>query len=370
MAAADSRGRLVMGHNQDKPLIPASILKIVTAGAALEGLGPDYRFLTEFRLDPKEDLIISGRGDPLLISEEVESIARALKAEGLDRVRGIVLDGSYFKHRIVLDGTSRSLNPYDAFNGALAVNFNTIKVVIGPKGKVGPAEPQTPLTPIARRMAKSSGARGEVRLNLARDPGICLRYAGELFRVFLEGVGVEVRGRIKVLPAGPAPGRIILRHRSRFGLEEVVARMMKYSNNFMANQLFLTLGAELHGPPADEAKARQATKEYLARLGLHGIRLEEGSGLSRRTRLTAGLMVRVLEDFRPHLKLLNRVTWKGGKAWVKTGTLRGVQSLAGYIEASQDRFLPFAVILNGKEATPGRREKIVRLLAQGLGEAG
>jgi len=368
VAAADGQGRLLFGHNPDKKLVPASILKIVTAGAGLSSLGSDFRFKTEFRLARDGDLIISGRGDPLLVSEEVESVARDLKSRGLAEIRDIVLDNSYFASGLVLDGTSRSLNPYDAFTGALAVNFNTIKVVIGPQGKVAPAETQTPLTPIARRMARGSGARGEVRLNLAQDPALCLLYAGELFRAFLERAGVEVRGRIRPLGPGRASGRLVLRHCSSFDLAQVVARMMKYSNNFMANQLFLTLGAEMSGPPADEAKARRAVEGYLARLGRGGVHLEEGSGLSRKTRLSAALMVRVLEDFRPHLELLTETRWAGGKAWVKTGTLAGVQSLAGYLESPRGGAFPFAVILNGENAQPGRRERIMRLLAQGLGE--
>ncbi len=97
------------------------------------------------------------------MSEELAAIASELKARGLDRVRDILLDRRFFRPGLVLDGTSRSLNPYDAYNGALSVNFNTIFVNVAPDGSVESAEPQTPLTPLAREMAARSGTRGKVR---------------------------------------------------------------------------------------------------------------------------------------------------------------------------------------------------------------
>ena len=358
----DSSGRLLFGHNQDKNLIPASIAKIITATAALAELGPGYRFPTEFRLTPGGDLVIIGRGDPLLISEELAAIAHRLKEKGIDRVRDILLEASHFAPGLVLEGTARSLNPYDAYNGALCVNFNTINVLIRPPGRIDSAEPQTPLTPLARKMAAESGERGQVRLNLAKSPRLCLEYAGELFQAFLTRAGVEVTGAPKILTGPPPQSRAVYLHRSSQPLERVVAKMMEYSNNFIANQIFLALGAAKFGPPAGPDKSGRAVAEILGRLGLEGPRMREGSGLSRRTLASPALMVGVLRLFEPHKGLLKSY----GSIRAKTGTLSDVQSLAGYLPQKKGGWARFALILNGREAQPGRREQILELIRTGL----
>lgn len=357
----DSRGRVLLGHNSGKALIPASTAKIITAAAALKGLGPDYRFATEFRLTPGGDLVIVGRGDPLLISEELVLISSELKKKGLAKVRDILLVTSHFAPNLVLEGTGRSLNPYDAYNGALCVNFNTINVNIDPRGRVASAEPQTPLTPLARSMAAKSGAKGKVRLNLAQSPGLCPRYAGELFQAFLTRAGVEVSGKPRVVGEPPS-SRPFYIHRSSQPLSGVVAKMMEFSNNFIANQIFLALGAARYGPPAGPGKSGRAVSEILSAQGVELPRLAEGSGLSRGTRISPKLMVRVLGVFEPYRDLL-----KGyGPVRAKTGTLSDVQALAGYLPLKKNGPARFALILNGKEAVPGRRERILELIRAGL----
>ncbi len=362
----DSQEKVLFGHNQDKKFIPASILKIVTALAALRGLGPDYRFATEFRLTKENDLIISGRGDPLLISEEIAKLTRSLKKNGLASVRNILLDSSFFAPDLVLDGTARSLNPYDAFNGALSVNFNTIMVHIDQKGRVRSAEKQTPLTPLARKMGRRSGARGRVRLNLADSPETCLLYAGQLFQAFLQQAGVRVEGKPEIAGKNLPGGKLIKLHRSSFPLSQVVTRMMEYSNNFIANQVFLTMGAEKLGPPATAPKAGQAAARILTGLGLDGVRLAEGSGLSRKTRASPATMVKALNLFRPHAGLLKAQ----GSCRVKTGTMTGVQSLAGYLPLKGEPPAAFVIMLNGPEAVPGKRERVLRMLQMGFSPDG
>jgi len=359
--AARADGRTLLAVHPDRPLVPASILKIPTALAALTTLGPAYRFSTEFYLDADQDLYIVGRGDPDLVSEELAEIAGHLKAAGLDRVRDLRLDAGFFAPGLELDGTARSLNPYDAYNGALCVNFNTIFVSIGPNGRVASAEPQTPLTPLARRLALSSGQTGAVRLNLADSPDTALRYSGELFQVFLERAGVPVTGRIRPAALDPGRARLLYKHQSRTDLAGIVRQLLKYSNNFMANQVFLTLGAEQFGPPADADKARRAVAEALGSLGLPRLRLEEGSGLSRRTRMTASQMAAVLGRFRPYHELLE----SENGVWCKTGTLSGVRSLAGYFPG-RDGLVAFVILLEGPQATPGARRRILTLLQENL----
>ena len=362
VAVADAEGNMVLAINIKKPMVPASILKIVTAAAALDFLGPEYHFVTEFRLSPENDLYVVGRGDPYLISEELALIARRLKAQGLEAVGNLFLDGGFFRQGLVLDGTNRSLNPYDAYNGALCVNFNTIYAEIGPGNRVASAEPQTPLTDLARELALKSGVRGKERFNLAQSPETCLRYAGELFKAFLLQAGIQVKGRIAPAQRDPAGIPLLYRHHSSKNLGWVVSQMFKYSNNFVANQIFLTLGAEKYGPPAEAQKSRRVVAGYLRSNGIKSFHIEEGSGLSRLTKITAAQMLAVLKLFEPYRSLLT----SEGPALVKTGTLLDVKSMAGYLVPEKGRPLRFVLLLSGSGKALRNRARILSLLEENL----
>ncbi|MBW1710192.1 MAG: D-alanyl-D-alanine carboxypeptidase [Deltaproteobacteria bacterium] len=360
--AADAEGHSLFALNQNKPLVPASIFKIVTSAAALKFFGPAYHFKTEFRINPEGDLYLVGRGDPYLVSEELALIAERLKAKGLKNVRNILLDDSYFSPGLVLHGTSRSLNPYDAYNGAICVNFNTLFVRVDSSNNVSSAEPQTPLTDFARRIALKSGVKGKARINLAGNPETVSLYAGHLLKAFLIEEGLKVRGHIIRTDKGSASVPLLYRHRSRHDLAWLVKRLLKYSSNFMANQIFLTMGAERYGSPATVHKSRRVMSEYLAAIGLPKLHIEEGSGLSRRTRITAAQMISALHHFQPYRSLLQF----DEKVWYKTGTLSDVKSVAGYIEQGNGQPLAFVIMLNGKGVTPLARQKILTLLKENL----
>ena len=359
---ADDQNRHIFAVNADKALIPASILKIVTAAAALHYLDPSHRFTTEFRLSHENDLYVVGRGDPYLVSEELDLIAHQLKSKGLNEVRNIFLDNRYFQPDLVLDGTKRSLNPYDAYNGALCVNFNTIFVRIGSDGKVRSAEPQTPLTDFARKIALKSGLKGEVRINLAESPQKCLQYAGELLRASLVMQSIHVTGRVAKAPGDSTVFPLLYLHRSSRDLAEILREMFKYSNNFIANQIFLSVGAARYGPPATVEKSQRVMADFFSYLGLPRLRVEEGSGLSRRTRMSAAQMIEVLDHFRSYRNLLPNE----GPAWFKTGTLSDVKSMAGYMVPEHSKPLSFVIILNERQLGYRTRDQIFALLKKNL----
>lgn len=140
-AVADTRGRILEGCNLDLPLVPASILKIATISAALDILGPEYRFRTDFFLDPQHNLFIKGYGDPSLVSEEVAVIVQQLHQRGLRGVGQVFVDTSAFALEHQVPGQAHSDNPYDAPVGPLSVNFNAIALV-KQGGRIGPGEPK------------------------------------------------------------------------------------------------------------------------------------------------------------------------------------------------------------------------------------
>lgn len=336
-------GAVVFAKNADQPLVPASILKVFTALVALDTLGADFRFETEFYLDRQRNLIIKGYGDPLLISEVIADIGRRLAGVLSDKstLRSLILDESHFVRPLTIPGVSASSQPYDAPNGALCVNFNTVNFERR-KGRYVSAEPQTPLLPFAEEKIRSRSATGG-RVVLSRIENENTRYAGELFRFFFEREGIRFSGPVAVGNVG-ASAKLILTYRSPYRLEEIIAKMLEHSNNFVANQLLITAGIRTHGAPGSLDKAVLAARSYAAEtLAISNLRIVEGSGISRSNRLTARQMMTVLRAFAPHHRLMRR----SGDEYYKTGTLRAVSTRAGFLLHPSGRRHPFVIMRNG-----------------------
>lgn len=341
----DDKGNELVAQNADKPFVPASVAKIVTAWLAMEVLGADYRFETRFYLDGDRTLYIRGGGDPFLISEELAELAPALVAAiGKQPLRGIVLDASYYPSDIRIPGIEDTDEAYDALNSALAVNFNTIFAVR--KGKtVRSAEKQTPITPLAISLFRARGHQGRGRISLTQDPAVGLQYAGELIVAFIERAGGSVKGRIStgVVPKGLEPVYV---HRQSRTLSTILAGLLLGSNNYVANQVFLEVGGQRLGGPVSLEKSLKVANEMLARHGLaESIKLEEGSGISRANRFSARGLARLLHLFEPHAILLR----SGEGTRFKTGTFSGVRTLAGYADTSRHGRVRFVIALTGND---------------------
>lgn len=341
----DASGRILFEKNAEVPRMPASVLKIVTALAAIHSLGADYRFVTEFYKNDAGDLTIKGYGDPLLISEVIAEIAESLKPR-LDQIRNIFVDASFFAP-VVIPGVTDTLNPYDAPNGALCVNFNTVNFTMK-NGRPVSAEPQTPLLPMVIDRIRATGL-SHGRIRLSAESGETLLYAGRMFRHFLAAEEIPVTGEVRAEKIQPGRDRLILRHNSPFSLTEVIAAMLAHSSNFMANQLLIAMGAEASGPPGDLKKGLNVAETFNREvLHAEGISMAEGSGISRENRVTANAMLTVLLAFAPHMTLMT----SDETGYFKTGSLRGVKSRVGYVSGADGEYYPFVVIHNsaGKDA--------------------
>jgi D-alanyl-D-alanine carboxypeptidase/D-alanyl-D-alanine-endopeptidase (penicillin-binding protein 4) len=357
----EDNGKIIYSHNPDRLLVPASILKIATAKAAFEILGPNFRFETHFYLSKENDLYIRGLGDPFLISEEVRLIAKNIKAKGIARVRNLCLDDTAYTLLDAADGTGSSLNPYDAINSGLAVNFNTINIRVKADGMISSAEDQTPTLPIMKKLAVGLPI-GVHRINITANHDQTLDYVGELFSEIFKLEGIEVTGIVQGKPV-PLGLKQFYNHVSGKNLTESAKGLLLYSNNFIANQLFLACGAKRFGFPATWAKGRQAVSDLFARkMGFTDDRLHfvEGSGLSRKNRVSPATMLKVLKAFKPQAELLPI----HGGSLVKSGTLKGVYSYAGYFK-NNGRLLSFVIILNQKRNT---RDALLDLLKGYAGE--
>jgi D-alanyl-D-alanine carboxypeptidase/D-alanyl-D-alanine-endopeptidase (penicillin-binding protein 4) len=356
----DGKGNELVAQNADEPFVPASVTKIVTAWLALGALGGDYRFETRFYLDDKRVLYVRGGGDPFLISEELALLATNLVAAVSKKpITGIVLDASYYPPDLRIPGIENTREAFNAPNSALAVNFNTISAVRS-GNKVRSAEKQTPITPIAIARFLARGPNGSGRISLSEDPAVSLQYAGELIAAFIERAGGSVKGKISTgtVPEGLKPVYV---HRQSRTLSKILAELLRASNNYVANQVFLEIGGHRLGEPVSLEKSLQVANEMLAAHGLAAaIHLEEGSGISRDNRFTARGLAKVLELFAPHADLLHG--HDGGRN--KTGSIEGVRTLAGYADTSSHGRVRFVISLTGNDDE--MRFRLLRAIESGL----
>lgn len=396
-------GRVLMEKNPDLPLVPASTLKAVTSAAALHTLKPDFTFVTEVLAEEVDgssvqNLILKGRGDPYLVSEQLFALTGALRDKGLREVRGnIIVDDSYFIPGKPLDeAEDLGHRSYHAPYGALSLNFNTVKVTVLP-GKSAGRSAKILVDPVCEYVVLAGSVKtvqgsSPARLNYSKESRPDGRevitvsgtigaeappkskyvnvtspaqYTGEVFKEFLLREGIRVGGRVVhgVTPIGAAP---YLAFPSR-PLGSTIYWLNKFSNNFMAEQICLGLGAEVHGAPGTREKGLSVIRKYLLECGVDegSFSLTEASGLSRGNRLSASALVKVLlvasRDFTYNAEymaslgvagadgtLKEKFTDPGSKRRIraKTGTLRGVSALAGYGIWHDGKTCAFAVLVN------------------------
>ena len=342
-----SDGAVVYARGADRPLVPASNQKILTALAALDRFGPSHRFATRIWAPAALDadgtvasLLVEGGGDPVMNSEDWWRIAADLRREGLRLVRGdLRVDDTRFDPPGWHPSWGRiSSRAYHAPVGALTANYGAFFVSVWPRSAVGDpvrVDVDPPVdylrvrnraTTVARgrpprlSIDRAAGPAGEgapdevIRVDGAarvgepvdrfprsvRDPGL---YAGSLLARQLEANGVAVEGDVRRSPRQDEPLTLLLEHRGRT-ISESVMLCMKYSNNSIAESLIKNLGA-WQGVPEGGEPTRQgewvggvrALREQLSGAGLDlaQARLVDGSGLSVSNRLTPRQLVRALD---------------------------------------------------------------------------
>ena len=409
----------LLSHNAEAALNPASVMKLVTSFAALDRLGPGYRWTTDVWAEgPVEhgvldgDLVVRGRGDPTLTLERMWLLQRALRARGVSQVRGrLVLDTSHFilpeLDAGAFDGEPLAL--YNALPGALVANFNAITLRLRPDADGVRLAPEVALPGVELNselvLSDDAACDGWSDAVVPRfsgtGPGVLIlggRYAaacGErslslnlfepatTFDFMFRGLWAESGGRIDgptVLGEAPA-SEPTLRFESE-PLTDALARLNKYSNNLMTRNLFLTLGAEVYGAPATPEKAVRAVRETLIRRGVstQKLVLENGAGLSRIERTSAAALTELLRaayrsplfaEFESALPIVAldgtlKRRFKGsplaGNAHLKTGSLRDVSALAGYLVDLHGVRFSFVMLVN--HANASRSENAQRVLLE------
>lgn len=401
-------GPPLLSVNAAQPMNPASTMKLVTTYAALESLGPGYTWKTGFWVrgeisDGKlqGDLIVRGGGDPYLTLERIWLMQRALREKGVREIGGnLVLDLSLYDLPPMDPGAfdGEPLAAYNAVPAPLVANFNAQYVRLVPDGEEVAIRPELPLAgvkfisqlqltedacngwrdgiltsmpdPAMREVVVFEGgyprACGEKRLPLnLLEPA---QNFAHVFRTLWEESGGKWGGGVTsgIAPPDTAP---LLEFESP-PLVDIIRPLNKHSSNVMTRMLFLTLGQEKFGAPATLGKSVAAMREALLadKLDFPELFLENGAGLSREERISArNLGQLLLAAYRsPHFSELEsalpiaatdgtlKKRFNGsaftGHAHLKTGSLRDVRSLAGYLIDRNGNRLAVVMFVNHANA--------------------
>ncbi len=401
MDAAQSRVPR-LSYRANVAVNPASVMKLVTTYAALDLLGPAYTWNTPVYVDGtvrngtlQGNLIIKGLGDPKLVMERLWLLLRRVQGLGIKTIAGdVILDHSAFDVPEVdpasFDG--EALRPYNASPDALLLNFKSIVMtfVPGPSGLAQiSADPALAGVQIPTSVPLKSGECGDYRATLKADfsdtsrirltgayPASCgekvwsvayadpKSYAARAVEGQWRDLGGQLTGHVRdgKLPAGLRPTFA----QASPPLADVVRDINKYSNNVMAQQVFLSLSLS---PSSSSVATFEASREVVLSWwkerfpGVDAPTLENGSGLSRNERVTAqalGQMLQsayqspVMPELMSSLPIVgvdgtlrrSKVRTAQGAAHLKTGSLRDVTAVAGYVLGASGRRYVLVVIAN------------------------
>jgi D-alanyl-D-alanine carboxypeptidase/D-alanyl-D-alanine-endopeptidase (penicillin-binding protein 4) len=378
---------------------PASVMKLVTTYAALELLGPAFRWKTEVHRDG-DDLVLKGSGDPKLDHESFWMLLRNLRGRGIREIRGdVVLDRSYFgpvSHELIDHEVFR---PYNVAPDALLVNFKSLRFVFWPEDTSVRmfVEPQLPGLDLLNALKLSEGACPEGRafrdliqasfqskppraaftghypLSCGeRELNVALHqpedYVAGIIRALWTEMGGTWNGRIREGVVS-STAKLLYVHESE-PLGAIVRDVNKFSNNVMARQLYLTLAGELGGTPAQPEAAARAIAQWLAfkNISSRDLVIENGSGLSRKERASAATLMALLQaawrspvmpEFVATLPVVaadgtmrKRLHGEGvsGNAHIKTGLLSDARAIAGYVLDREGRRHAVVMIANHPNA--------------------
>ncbi|MEM1023895.1 MAG: D-alanyl-D-alanine carboxypeptidase/D-alanyl-D-alanine-endopeptidase [Myxococcota bacterium] len=400
-------GRVLFDLEGQTLFNPASNTKLLTTAAALEVLGPSYRFGTEVHRSPAmkdgvvDRLYVTGGGDPTLTTEAMFGLVNEIALRGIEGIGGdLVIDDSFFDDVREGPGWEEETGDpaYAAPVGAFSVNFNTFVLRVTPAEEVGrPARvrvwPDVGLVDVVvdavtrGRRTRSrlwagtkSGRDGKMEVVLrgaialdahegfeirrrVHDPS---RFAGEMMKSLLQMRGIEVKGRVR-RGLRPSDAIRVTGHGSP-PLATILSKLNKYSNNFMAEQILKTMGAEESKAPGSWASGIAVVERFLKDMGVPEDQyvLGNGSGLNDVNRVTPALVTELLArmhqrfDVRPEFVASLATAGLSGtihrrfedtpaetRLRAKTGSLTGVSALSGYVLTHSDELLAFSIMMNG-----------------------
>ena len=399
------RATPVLRHRAEVSVNPASLMKLVTTTVALDQLGPAFTWSTPVYLDgPVRDgvlqgnLYVRGQGDPRLGVERLWLLLRRVQGLGIQRIEGdIVLDRSAFEVPVRDPGgfDGEPLRPYNASPDALLVNFKSVLMHFVPDraAQVARVHVEPPLAgvQVPATVPLSAGECLDYRATLRLDfqdaqrlrfggtyPASCgerlwplahpdpVRFAALAMEGLWQQLGGQLRGSVRegLVPAGLRPVVAL----ESPPLAEVVRDINKFSNNVMAQQLFLTLSWQPQGVGRFDTSREQVMRWWRSHIGAEELVLDNGSGLSRSERVSALGLARLLAGAwaTPYAsELMSSLPLAGQDgtlrrqvtstvAHLKTGSLRDVVGVAGYVDGRDGERWVLVAIVNHPQAQAAR----------------
>ena len=394
-----------LSHRADVSVNPASLMKLVTTSAALELLGPSFTWRTPVYVEGavrdgvlQGNVYVRGQGDPRLGVEKLWQLMRRVQGLGIQRIEGdIVLDRSAFEVPWRDPGSfdGEPLRPYNATPDALLINFKSLLIHWVPDRAAQEVrihmEPPLAGVQFPTQLPLSPGECGDYRNAVKADfsdplkprfsgayPASCgekiwpvayadpSQFAPRAILGMWQQLGGQLRGVVRdgVVPALLKP---VFWHESA-PLAEVVRDINKYSNNVMAQQLFLSLSLQQQGQGKQANSQEIVNRWWRERVAMPPPTLDNGSGLSREERVTPAALARLLQvmwrsPVMPDLMASLPVAGQDGtlrrsqtqsRAHLKTGSLRDVIGVAGYVHGQDGRRWVLVAIVNHPQASAGR----------------
>ncbi len=391
-------GETLYEHNGEKLFIPASNEKIITSVAALSILKSDYRFKTEFYSGGGVSdgvlhggLYIKGYGDPTLEAAHLGFISYQLKRRGIKEIRGgIIVDDSYFSTRRHAKGWKEEWKDdfYSPHISALSFNYNIIELKVyaaksgqRPTAKIEPAGTNIQIV----NKALTSGKKGALRTTWQNEGTIVLSgvikpranvvlkipvkdpalVTGNVIKSALQEAGIKVDGTVS---KGEIPrwASAFYTHYSD-PLSSIITEYNKNSVNIIGENLIKVLGATYKGAPGTWENGSLVISEFLRSAGIeNGFRVADGSGLSLNNRVSPDTLTEILSyayrnrliasDFIVSLPVAGvdgtlkkrfRNSELEGRVMAKTGYLKNVRALSGYVFTKKGDVLVFSILSNG-----------------------
>jgi serine-type D-Ala-D-Ala carboxypeptidase/endopeptidase (penicillin-binding protein 4) len=422
VAPSKSPHAKALAINAEQAMNPASVMKLLTTYSALNMLGPHWHWTTRALADeiPKEGVLngplyLKGSGDPKFATEHLTALLRQIRVRGVEKIHGgIVLDRDAFK----LPNFNPSqfddlpMRPYNVGPDALLLSFHALTLAIEAPDNSVMVRLETPAEGLRidnqLKLAKTScedwkdqitpqlkGRPGDWQLSLQGNfnkvcgskvlniaPLTSNDFAAVLIKAIWKELGGSIEGEIR---QGSTPSNALpLAEQNSPPLAEIVRDINKFSNNVMARQLFLGLA---ENSPATLEDSRSRTQAWLRLNGLNfpELVIDNGSGLSRHERISAQSLAKLLQhawqspvmpelmsslpilglDGTMRKRLANSSST--GRGHIKTGTLTGVKSVAGYVMNPQGERFIVVFLINHPHAQQGQAamDSLLRWVIEG-----
>jgi len=347
----EPKNNLIYSYHANQEFIPASNMKVITAITAMKVLGPDYQFKTSISKDPKDlsnNLYFKFTGDPSLTSDDLSNLIKNLKALGINKITGnIILDTSQENNLDIPIGIDHADLPYCFMAPAESIILNQNCLTLG------------------------TGKNASIEAD--QDP---INYAQTIISQALKNNYINFSGKFINNPTPIDPNiaknlKIIAEHDS-LPLPDLINNMLPWSDNLYAGSLTKAVGFKFYGNGSYQAGAQALDiniqnfiKNFNHQMLSSNHVIKDGAGLSRDNRITPQDFVNILEAAYqdPVLKnmLFNSLPRSGisgslkfrmnknlllGNVYAKTGSMRGISTLSGYLKTPSGKVFVFSILVN------------------------